>query len=41
LQFDTLKVVAGGGNQDVMASGTFKGTKGAGGYIIEYTSTPA
>ena len=39
LQFDTLKVVAGGTNQDVMAAGTFKGSKGAT-YIIEYTSTP-
>jgi hypothetical protein len=36
-QFETLKAVAGGGNQDVMASGTFKTSKGAT-YVLQYTS---
>lgn len=40
VQFETLRVVAGGANQDVMAVGTFKASKGAPVHILRYISTP-
>jgi len=40
VQFETLSVVAGGGNQDVMASGTIKASKGSANHVIQWSSTP-